>query len=148
MLTFSLLSSQLLKYTEDKLFTLLTPAEQQKILRLKTQASPLDIVEAESSLTAWEDKIQNTDRLLSKRLNHGVTGASDQDLHKIPPALKTKKLPPVRGGVTVISIGTEDDNTERHDKSEDVAHRLRISGTLKVFYAYYLQRHCALGGRL
>ena len=89
-------------------------------------------------MTAWEDKIQNTDRLLSKRLNRGITSACDQDLHRIPPALKTKKLPPVRGGVTVISIGTEDDNTEKHDKSEDAAHRLRISGTLIVLYVYYL----------
>ena len=110
----------------------MTPAEQQRILRLKTQASPLDIVEAESGLTAWEGKIQNTDRLLLNKLNYSTEGAGDEVLLRKSPLLKTKKLPPVRGGAAVISVNTEDNNTEKHDKSEDLAHRLRISGTFEI----------------
>ena len=113
--------------------TLMTPAEQQKILRLKSQASPQEIVEAESGLTAWEDKIQNTDKLLSNKLSHSEQDKCGQDLRRTSPTQKSKRLPPVRCGTAVISSVTHSANiqniTGKDDKSEDVAYRLRISGT-------------------
>lgn len=55
-----------MRVTEEKLFDLLPDKEKQKALRLKTQASPLEIIEAESGLNAWQQSIQTTDKYLNK----------------------------------------------------------------------------------
>jgi hypothetical protein len=83
----------LVKYTEDKLLTLLSPAEQQKILRLRSQASPIEIIEAEAGLTAWKKSIESTDKSLLKKESKID---SDKYLHNISPVDKNKRLPPPR----------------------------------------------------
>ena len=125
-----------MKHAEDKLLTLLTPAEQQKILRLKAQASPLEIIEAESGLNAWENSIQSTDKKLSNKLQY-VVEDSGKDLHRIP-IVKAKNIPPVRGvpvdsgstlpGVKNVLGTVLKSSGERSDDSADLSYRLRISG--------------------
>jgi hypothetical protein len=119
-----------MKHTEDKLLSILTPAEQQKILRLKSVASPMEIVEAESGLNAWENSIQSTDKNLSRKLNnYSIEDSGSKDLHRLP-LNKAKNIPPVRGVPTETStyLGMKKNSTECIEESEDVSYRMRISG--------------------
>ena len=53
---------QLMKVTEEKLFSVLPEKEKNKAFRLKTQASPHEIMDAESGLNAWQKIIQTEDK--------------------------------------------------------------------------------------
>ena len=149
-----------MKHAEDKLLTLLSPAERQKILRLKSQASPLEISEAESDLSSWQNIIINTDKSLSKKQNdnngnnennenngNGKNGknstsalnSKNKNLFDDAPTstttTKAKKLPPVRGGAENVPTSTHvDKNVEKISESselQDVTYRLRVSGTYR-----------------
>ena len=149
-----------MKHAEDKLLTLLSPAERQKILRLKSQASPLEISEAESDLSSWQNIILNTDKSLSKKQNDGNnennenngngknskngngTSALDSknknlfdDAPTSTSTTKAKKLPPVRGGAenvpTSTHVNKNIDKISESSELQDVTYRLRVSGTCR-----------------
>ena len=124
---------QLIKYTEDKLLTLMTPAEQQKILRLRKEISPMDRVEAELGLTAWENSIQSADKSLTRKKNS--CDVESQKLHVPPTELRSKMLPPVRGAAAPVSapvktgaLAAKDAVKTRISNDDDKECNLRLSG--------------------
>lgn len=68
-----------MKFTEDRLMDILPPKEKLKILRLRKEATPSEILEAETELQKWQSEV----------------ASKDAELRTSAPS--TKPLPPVRG---------------------------------------------------
>lgn len=121
----------------------MTPAEQQQILRLKKEVTPMERVEAESGLTAWENSIQRADKSLSKKQSNLSKESNSKSLHSLPSVSKSKNIPPVRGSglaadqtrMKVDKAGQKQNHSSLND--EDVANNIRLSGgfskVLKLF---------------
>ncbi len=73
-----------MKFTEDKLLSLLPAPERKKIIRLQQQVTPGEIHEAENSLINWEEKVSSVDNELRNVASTSVRSSK-------------KVLPPVRG---------------------------------------------------
>jgi hypothetical protein len=112
----------------------MTPAEQQKILRLKKEVTPMERVEAESGLTAWENSIQRADKSLSKKQCKLTNDSTSKSLHSLPSVSKSKNIPPVRGtgsGSAADQKKVDKAGQKRNQSSlddEDVANNIRLSG--------------------
>lgn len=109
----------------------MTPAEQQQILRLKKEVTPMERVEAESGLTAWENSIQRADKSLSKKQSNLSKESSSKSLHSLPSVSKAKNIPPVRGsGLAADQTRTKVDKAgqKQNQNDEDVANNIRLSG--------------------
>jgi hypothetical protein len=112
----------------------MTPAEQQQILRLKKEVTPMERVEAESGLTAWENSIQRADKSLSKKQSKLTNDSTSKNLHSLPSVSKSKNIPPVRGTGSgsaadqkkVDKAGQKPNQSSLND--EDVANNIRLSG--------------------
>jgi hypothetical protein len=112
----------------------MTPAEQQQILRLKKEVTPMERVEAESGLTAWENSIQRADKSLSKKQSNLKKDMISKSLHSLPSVSKSKNIPPVRGSgsaadqtrMKVDKAGQKPKQSSLDD--EDVANNIRLSG--------------------
>jgi hypothetical protein len=112
----------------------MTPAEQQQILRLKKEVTPMERVEAESGLTAWENAIQRADKSLSKKQSKLTKESTSKSLHSLPSVSKSKNIPPVRGSgsaadqtkMKVDKAGHKPNQSSLDD--EDVANNIRLSG--------------------
>ena len=106
---------ELIKATEEKLLTLLPAKERQTIMRMKVQASPAEVMEAESGLNAWQSKISSTAK------------ASET---KSTISKNKKGLPPVRGGLIAT---TTDNETMRTNGTLSAAEQhesnIRLAGT-------------------
>lgn len=76
----------LLKKAEDKLFLLLPKKEQEKLLRMKTQASPVEIRNAENDIFKWQNEITSLDKNMKSKLISNTRISNDRN-----------KIPPVRG---------------------------------------------------
>lgn len=129
---------QLVKHTEDKLLTLMTPAEQLKILRLKKEITPMERIEAESGLSAWESSIFNADKSLTKKQGQTRDDIKSMNLHSLPATTSVKKLPPVRGASTPVSTSSKEVNntqTENSAECEGVVNRMRLAGKLIIYDA-------------
>lgn len=110
----------------------MTPAEQQQILRLKKEVTPMERVEAESGLTAWENSIQRADKSLSKKQSNLTKESISKSLHSLPSVPKSKNIPPVRGSAAdqtrmkVDKAGQKPNQSSLDD--EDLANNVRLSG--------------------
>ena len=106
---------ELIKATEEKLLTLLPAKERQTIMRMKVQASPAEVMEAESGLNACQSKISSTAK------------ASET---KSTISKNKKGLPPVRGGLIAT---TTDNETMRTNGTLSAAEQhesnIRLAGT-------------------
>lgn len=110
----------------------MTPAEQQQILRLKKEVTPMERVEAESGLTAWENSIQKADKILSKKQSKLSKKNNNKSIHSLPSVTKQKTIPPVRGSAadpTRIQIDKVGQNLNQSSvDDEDVSNNIRLSG--------------------
>jgi hypothetical protein len=134
-LSFKHCQIQLVKHTEDKLLTLMTPAEQLKILRLKKEITPMERIEAESGLSAWESSILNADKSLTKKLGQTQDDIKSMNLHSLPVTTSVKNLPPVRGASTPVPTSSKEVNntqTENSAECEGVVIRMRLAGQLVI----------------
>ena len=106
----------------------MTPAEQLKTLRLKKEITPMERIEAESGLSAWESSILSADKSLSRKQGQTLDHVGSIDLHTLPMTTSTKNLPPVRGASTPLEVsGTK---TENSSECEGVINRKRLSGKI------------------
>lgn len=113
----------------------MTPAEQLKTLRLKKEITPMERIEAESGLSAWESSILSADKSLSRKQGQTLDHVGSIDLHTLPTTTttSTKSLPPVRGASTPLEVsGTK---TENSSECEGVINRKRLSGKFVILDA-------------
>ena len=128
---------ELIKATEEKLLTLLPAKERQTIMRMKVQASPAEVMEAESGLNAWQNKISSTVKANETKST----------------TVKNKKgLPPVRGGLMPTTTDNETTSSngtlsaaEQHESNLRLAGRpisllCSLSASMSKFY---LRRNCS-----
>ena len=113
----------------------MTPAEQLKILRLKKEITPMERIEAESGLSAWESSILNADKSLTKKQGQTQDDIKSMNLHSLPVTTSVKNLPPVRGASTPVSTSSKEVNntkTENSAECEGVVNRMRLAGELVI----------------
>ena len=113
----------------------MSPAEQLKILRLKKEITPMERIEAESGLSAWESSILNADKSLTKKQGQTLDDMKSMNLHSLPTATSLKNLPPVRGASTPVSTSSKAVNntqTESSAECEGVVNRMRLAGELVI----------------
>ena len=118
----------------------MTPAEQRKILRLKKEISPLERIEAESGLSAWETSISSADKSLSKKQGQTQDDVESRSLHRPPVIISTKKLPPVRGSSTPVTTSVKEvsnTNTENSVECNGALTRMRLSGAIAIHDAAF-----------